>query len=93
MCLWDGDPEEQLPPCAMPRLGRQAQASLRGLCSLDSANTALISGVFVFPAGERQLNGKVEPSRGWGGTGEGQGHWRGWSLGGHVDLQSSASVH
>lgn len=36
--------------------------------------------------------GKLSPAQG-GGTGEGQGHWCGWSLGGLVDLQPSASIH
>lgn len=67
MCPWDGETERAVSPiCRALGLGRQPQVSLRGLCSLDSANMALISGVFVFPAGERQLNGKVERSRGWG---------------------------
>lgn len=35
--------------------------------------------------------GKLSLAEG-GGTGEGQGHWRGWSPGGRVDLQPSASV-
>lgn len=67
MCPWDGEPERAVYPiCHALGLGRQPRVSLRGLCSLDSASMALISGVFVFPAGERQLNGKVEPGRGWG---------------------------
>lgn len=67
MCPWDGELESAVPPiCRALGLGRQPRVSPRGLCSLASANMALISGVFVFPAGERQLNGKVEPGRGWG---------------------------
>lgn len=49
--------------------------------------------MFVFTAGERQLDGKVQPGSGWGERqGEGQVRWCDWSLGSALTFSTTPGV-